>query len=323
MPKIRNILTPLALTALLALAGCGAKPADGSGTQQFVLRIGMTSPTGTVQGNLGWANDKSLLLDSLKSTGVKEIKFSFFQSGANVSAALLSGAIDVAVTGDMPALQTRAKGSPTRLLALTTVNADAWLVGRKGGPTDIQGLVGKTVTAPTGTIRFRVAYGLIKAAGLTSKIDIKNVPTPDSVAGLSSGSIDATVVTGTQALGLESKGFVVIDKASKHPNLASTEQSTALQSFLDQHPGLSKAWGAAVASVNKHIRDNISDYWQYAAKKDGVDVALEAKAEPAEHFNTEPFPADGISQAKATYAFLKEEKLIDGEFDIDAWLATS
>jgi sulfonate transport system substrate-binding protein len=322
MHKIRTVLTSLALAGLLALAGCGGKPADAGG-QQFVLRIGMTSPTGTVQGNIGWADDKGLLLNGLKPTGVKEVRFSLFQSGADVSAALLSGAIDVAVTGDMPALQTRAKGNATRLLALTTVNADAWLIGRKGGPTDIRQLVGKTVTAPLGTIRYRVAYGLIKAGGLTGKIEIKNVPTPQSVAGLSSGSIDATVVTGTQAYDLESKGFVVIDKASNHPDLGSTEQSTSLQPFLDRHPGFSQAWGTAIASVNQHIRDNISDYWQYAAKKDGVDVAVAAKAEPAEHFNIEPFPAEGIAQAKATYAFLKEEKLVSGDFDIDAWLARS
>jgi sulfonate transport system substrate-binding protein len=324
MRRFRPLAVLLMLVALpVALAGCGGKASGANADKSFVLRVGMTSVTGTVQGNLGWAEEKGLLLDGLKASGVKQIRFSFFQSGADVSAALLSGAIDVAVTGDMPALRTRAKGNATRLLALTTINADTWLIGRKGGPTDIHGLVGKTVTAPEGTIRYRVAYGLLHEAGLTGKVPIKNVPTPESLAGLSSGSIDATVIGGTQAYELERKGFVVIDKASNHPQLRSTEHSTALQPFLDKHPGFGPAWGAAIASVNRHVRDNIQDYWAYAAKKEDTEVELESKAEPAEHFNVEPFPADGIAQVRATYAFLREQKLIDAEFDIDAWLVTS
>ncbi len=324
MRRFRMLVVLLTLVALpVALAGCGG-PASGAGADpSFVLRVGMTSVTGTVQGNLGWAEEKGLLLDALKPSGVKQVKFSFFQSGADVSAALLSGAIDVAVTGDMPALRTRAKGNPTRLLALTTINADTWLIGRKGGPTDIKDLVGRTVTAPEGTIRYRVAYGLLHEAGLTGKIEIKNVPTPESLAGLSSGSIDATVVGGTQAYELERKGFVVIDKASNHPHLRSTEHSTALQSFLDKHPGFGQAWGAAIASINRHVRDNITEYWAYSADKDDTEVEFAAKAEPAEHFNVEPFPADGIAQVNATYEFLRDQKLIDAEFDIDAWRVTS
>ncbi|MEW2374990.1 ABC transporter substrate-binding protein [Micromonospora sp. NPDC047812] len=320
MPKIRLFAI---LSTLVVLAGCGGEAAGAGGSQQFVLRVGMTSVTGTVQGNLGWAEERGLLRDRLRPSGVREVRFSFFQSGADVSSALLSGAIDVAVTGDMPALRTRAKGNPTRLLALTTVNADIWLIGRKGGPSDIDALVGGTVTAPEGTIRHRVAYGLLHAAGLTDRIQIRNVPTPESLAGLSSGSIDATVVGGTQAYELERKGFVVIDKASHHPHLLSTEHSTALQSFLDAHPGFGEAWGTAIAAVNQDVRDNISAYWEYAAKKDAVDVTLAAKAEPAGHFNVEPFPADGVAQVRATYEFLRQQKLIDAEFDIDSWLVTS
>ncbi|MFI7519814.1 ABC transporter substrate-binding protein [Micromonospora globbae] len=319
MPRLRLLALLLTLTAL---AGCAGGAAGADGRQQFVLRVGMTSVTGTVQGNLGWADEKGLLLDRLRSVGVTQVRFSFFQSGADVSAALLAGAVDVAVTGDMPALRTRASGNPTRLLALTTVNADTWLIGRKGGPTDIRSLVGRTVTAPEGTIRYRVAYGLLHAAGLDDRIEIRNVPTPESLAGLSSGAIDATVIGGPQAYDLERKGFVVIDKASHHPHLLSTEHSTALQSFLDAHPGFGEAWGSAVAAINQHVRDNIADYWAYAAKKDGVDVALEAKAEPAAHFNVEPFPAEGLAQVRATYDFLREQRLIDAEFDLDAWRVT-
>ena len=59
-------------------------------------------------------------------------------------------------------------------------------------------LVGKSITAPQGTIRDRTARQLIEAAGLTGKIEVKDVPTPESIAGLSSGQIDATILSGAQ-----------------------------------------------------------------------------------------------------------------------------
>jgi sulfonate transport system substrate-binding protein len=281
----------------------------------------MTSTNGVVQGNLGWAEQKGLLLKELKPVGVEKIEFSFFQAGTDVQAALLSDAIDVAVTGDMPALQTKGNGADTRLIGFTSVNGDTWLIGRKGGPRTIRGLVGKTVTAPHGTIRYRVLYGLLHDAGLLKQVPIANVPTPESLAGLKSGKVDAMTVGGTTAALLEKQGFVVIDKASNHPKLLSTEPTTAKQDFLSAHPGFAAAWGRGIQRVNQDIRAHADEYWAYSAKKDDVDVALARIAEPVEHFNVDPLPEAGLAQLRSTYDFLNGQKLIEKPFDLDAWVA--
>jgi hypothetical protein len=55
---------------------------------------------------------------------------------------------DVAAIGDNPSLRARSRDPKVVLLTLDSINGDAWIVGAKGGPTDIHDLVGKSVTAP-------------------------------------------------------------------------------------------------------------------------------------------------------------------------------
>jgi sulfonate transport system substrate-binding protein len=315
---LRRLLLLVSASAVLAACGDAAASSDAA-SDGFTLRVGLTSVNGTVQGNLGWGDEKGLLLDALRPAGVEKIDFALFQSGKDVTAALLSGAVDVAVTGDNPALTARSNGAETRLLALSTISGDTWLVGRPDGPTRTEDLVGKVVAAPEGTIRDRVAKGLLQEAGVDDEIKVSNVATPEALAGLASGSVDATTVGGTTAIELERQGYVVIDKASEH-GLESTEPNTALQSFLDEHPGFVEAWTAAVVSVNEHIRDNGADYWAYSAKKDEVDADIAEAAEPLEHFPTEPLPAEGLKQLSGTYDYLLDTDSLEGPFDIDEWV---
>jgi sulfonate transport system substrate-binding protein len=315
---LRRLLLLVSASAVLAACGDAAASSDAA-SDGFTLRVGLTSVNGTVQGNLGWGDEKGLLLDALRPAGVEKIDFALFQSGKDVTAALLSGAVDVAVTGDNPALTARSNGAETRLLALSTISGDTWLVGRPDGPTRTEDLVGKVVAAPEGTIRDRVAKGLLQEAGVDDEIKVSNVATPEALAGLASGSVDATTVGGTTAIELERQGYVVIDKASEH-GLESTEPNTALQSFLDEHPGFVEAWTAAVVSVNEHIRDNGADYWAYSAKKDEVDADIAEAAEPLEHFPTEPLPAEGLKQLSGTYGYLLDTDSLEGPFDIEKWV---
>lgn len=143
---------PLARTALTiaVLASAVACSSDDTGGEGYTLRIGATSPTGTPAGSLGWGDKEGILTEELKAAGVDKIEYSFFQSGSDAASALIAGAVDVAAIGDNPALRARSRDPKVVLLALDSINGDAWLVGAKGGPTDIAGLVGKNVTAPAG-----------------------------------------------------------------------------------------------------------------------------------------------------------------------------
>ncbi|MGQ9408218.1 ABC transporter substrate-binding protein [Mycolicibacterium gilvum] len=307
--------TVLTLAVLSTAVACGSGD-DGSGG--ITLRIGATSPTGTPAGSLGWGDKEGILAEQLKDAGVDKIEYSFFQSGSDVASALFAGAVDVAAVGDNPALRARSKDPKVVLLALDSINSDVWLVGAKGGPTDIEGLVGKAVTAPHGTVRDRSARQLIDAAGLNGRIEVRDVPTPESIAGLSSGEIAATAVSGASAIELQHKGFPLIDSLSRH-GLGYTGTNIALTTFTDRHPGFADAWRRAVTAVNSDIQDNFDAYATWVAQTDGTEVEFVTESTRPDEFNTEPFPPRGVDQLQAAYEFLQADGSLQSPFDVREW----
>ncbi|MET0450753.1 MAG: ABC transporter substrate-binding protein [Mycobacterium sp.] len=317
-------LVRLALVSALAATAVACSSSDGNdaGAGGYTLRIGATSPTGTPAGSLGWGDRQGILTEQLKAAGVDKIEYSFFQSGSDVASALFANAIDVAAIGDNPGLRARSRDPKVVLLALDSINGDAWIVGAKGGPTDIRGLVGKSITAPAGTIRDRAARQLIDAAGLTGQIEVRDVPTPESIAGLSAGQIDATVVTGASAFELREQGFPIIDSLSQH-GFGSTGTNIALSPFTDQHPDFRAAWQKAVTAVNTDIRDHFDDYLAWVAETDGSKLDLVKEATSPDEFNTEPFPAVGVDQLVAAYDFLNADGSLDAEYSVRDWVEAS
>ncbi|MFA5707467.1 ABC transporter substrate-binding protein [Mycolicibacterium sp.] len=314
---VRTALTLAVLGSAVACGG-GGDGGDGGDPGGYTLRIGATSTTGTPAGSLGWGDKEGILAEELKAAGVGKIEYAFFQSGSDVASALIAGAVDVAAIGDNPALRARSRDPKVVLLALDSINSDVWLVGAKGGPTDIEGLVGKAVTAPQGTVRDRSARQLIDAAGLTDQIQVRDVPTPESIAGLSSGEIAATSVSGASAFELQHKGFPLIDSLSNH-GLGYAGATIGLAPFLEQHPGFAEAWATAVTAVNRDIQDNFDAYTDWVAKTDGTDVEFVREAIGPDEFNTEPFPKDGVDQLQAAYEFLVADGSLENQFDVREW----
>ncbi|CAN3129378.1 ABC transporter substrate-binding protein [Mycobacterium sp. smrl_JER01] len=314
------VRTALTLTVLGSAVACGSADSGGNtdGSAGYTLRIGATSPTGTPAGSLGWGDKQGILAEKLRDAGVERIEYAYFQSGTDVASALFAGAVDVAAIGDNPALRARSRDPKVVLLSLDSINGDAWLVGAKGGPTDIRGLVGRSVTAPQGTIRDRAARQLIAAAGLNGHIEVRDVPTPESIAGLSSGRIDATVVTGASAIELQDNGFPIIDSLSRH-GLGSTGTNIALTTFTDEHPGFADAWRRAVTAVNRDIRHNFDEYATWVAHTDGTDVEFVKDSTKPDEFNTEPFPRQGVEQLQDAYSFLAADGSLQGEYSVTEW----
>ena len=138
-PRVFRVSSALFLA--LTAVSCSSHHDDSAG---YTLRIGATSVTGTPAGSLGWGDRQGILSEKLRSAGVGKIEYSLFQSGSDAASALLSGAIDVAAIGDNPALRARSRNPKVVLLSLDSVSSDAWLVGARGGATDIDALLEKT-----------------------------------------------------------------------------------------------------------------------------------------------------------------------------------
>lgn len=306
------------LAALLAATAVACSGSDSS-LGGYTLRIGATSVTGTPAGSLGWGDRQGILSKELKAAGVGKIEYSFFQSGGDAVSAMIAGAVDVAAVGDNPALRARSRDPKVVLLDFDSVNSDMQLIGAKGGPTKITELVGKSITAPQGTIRDRTARQLIDAAGLTGKIEVKDVPTPESIAGLSSGQIDATILSGASSVELQEKGYPVIDSLSQH-GMGSTGTNISLTPFTDRHPDFRPAWQRAVTAVNADIKAHFDDYLHWVADTDGSNFEYVKRSTQADEFNTEPFPQIGVKQLQDAYDFLDADGSLAGQYSVGDWI---
>lgn len=324
MNKVARALGVLIATlGLVALAACGGASAQSTGKKGFTLRIGTTSTTGTPAGNIGWGDKQGILKDKLAAAGVTNIKYSYFQSGADIVSALLAGAVDVAAVGDTPGLSSKGNGADVTLLSLDSYNEDMWLVGAKGGPTTMQGLAGKSVAAATGTQRDRTIRQLIALAGLTNKVKVSNLGTPDALAALKAGKIAGTILGGADAYQLTQQGYPVLDQLSKHKGLGGVGTDVALNSFVSKHPGFEKAWQDAIVSINKNILTNFNDYLTWVSQLDGISVALERKGTDRNTFNTQPYPPAGIAELQTSLDFLVSEGDIKKSYKVADWVAES
>lgn len=331
--RVAALLLAAAIAAAVTACGSSTPSASGTGASgttasatapagDWTLNIGMTATNGVVDGNMAWGRYAGTLLAALKPVGVDKITFATFEAGPQVQAALQSGAVQVAVTGDLPALQARGTtaGDDTRQIGFSEINEDEWLIGRKGGPTTVAGMAGGIIAAATDTVRYRFAYGLLSQDGLLGKVTLSNLGTPEAVAALESGKIDATPLSGAQAIEFADEGYPVIAKASQYPALMATEETTALQSFLNKHPGFAAAWGNALTDTNKSIHAHASAFFKYDAGIDHVTAAEEQAGTPLNEFNTTPFPAAGVAQLESTYEFSTKLHLIDDPFSVTSWL---
>ena len=148
------------------------------------------------------------------------------------------------------------------------------------------------------------------------------MPTPESIAGLSSGKIDATVVTGASAFELREKGFPIIDSLAQH-GFGSTGGNIALSSFTDRHADFRPAWQQAVTAVNRNINENFDKYLAWVAETDGTKLEYVKEATRVDEFNTEPFPKVGVDQLEAAYEFLNADGSLDGEYSVREWVGAT
>src|ERR1700710_273395 len=110
-----GILVSAVLVLLAAATGCGGPSSSSDdaadGSPSYVLRVGVTSVNGTPSGSIGGGDKNGILKDKLAAAGGGPVTFSFFQSGKDVVAALLAGAVDVAAVGDNPSLTAKGNGA--------------------------------------------------------------------------------------------------------------------------------------------------------------------------------------------------------------------
>jgi sulfonate transport system substrate-binding protein len=326
VPRAAALLALLALTVLLAACGSSddgdaatAASSSGSSTPKpFELRYGFVSNSGKLEGPAGFYDQGDRLAADLKSAGVTGVKLIPFPNGPNVAAALVSGSIDVADFGDTPALVAGAQGVPAKLLGFYAIGNNAWLVGRKGGPTSIEGLAGKKVATAKGSYMDRYLGGLLAERGLTGKVQVSALLPPAGVAAIQKGSLDAFAFPYPLGELLKSQGFPVLDEAKDHPGLTGNGLTLISDGALKAHPQLVAAWRAEQQKSIDAVKADPDAYWAFIAKLVKIPVAVAKASYPLSSLPSEPYPADAFKGLQGTLDYLVKTKQAKS-FDLAGW----
>ncbi len=224
--KKRFIITVLAIAAVAAMAGCGKKSdaavdannsektADTSSKKEASeqedykeLRIG--TPGTDISNALVLtkvAINQGYLEEELNAIGYTPSVSAFTKAGPEINEALMSDALDIAVYGDMPAINNNDKGTPTTIIASDCAKWKNLFLVADGveinEPSDFEGL---RVVVPMGTISQYIWDEFVKANNLdASKINIINGS--DGVTLVATHDADAVLSPGPTAYYNEEQG---------------------------------------------------------------------------------------------------------------------
>ncbi|KOP27797.1 aliphatic sulfonate ABC transporter substrate-binding protein [Hapalosiphon sp. MRB220] len=287
------------------------------------LRLGFISTNNSKAptGPTGWAMHQNKFLPELQQLGITEVKTLSFLNGPNLNEALVAGEVDVGIYGDTPALVGKANGIPTRLIGQEQVGMNSWLVAKKNGPRSLAELKGQKVATSKGSYLHRYLIGLLQESGLKDKVTVVHLLPSDAQAALERGDVAAiAAATGTGPL-LQSKGYPVIDEATKHPNLPGTSVTVATETFLAKHPDLPQKWNQIKQAAVKDIKANSEAYYKFHAQVTGYPLDVIKASFPIEQFPEESLPAQGIQLLEGTKKFLVSQKLAKSDFNLTDWVA--
>lgn len=318
-----SLALPAALAALaLGTTACGGDDADSasaaSGGGGTTLRVGYIGTGGKFNGPEGYAYSTGDLQRWLKPAGISAIKPVEFANGPLATQALVGGSLDMIIAGDTPQLLAKSQGVPARALLQNRTGINAWLIGRKGGPTSVADLAGKKVARQQASFQDRYLQGLLAERGLTGKPTLTAMLNPAAITALRSGSLDAAAIAVVQSKPLADEGFPVLDKSDDHPELQGTSITTIATKFDEAHPGVADAWIGARAKALELARGNESAYYAYDAKAQAITPDVDRAWSPLTSFPDAPWTATGTKQLRGTLDFLVKQKLAK-PFDLASW----
>ena len=263
----------IALTFILivsVLTGCGS----GNKSQAENLNLQRTIRNGD-QANYFTAK-VALLKGFLEEEFGDEYEFELytFANGPASTEAFVSGQIDLAQYGDVPAVQAFANGTDVRIISSLWVSDSAYniLAGKESGIETIEDLEGKTIGFSAGTNPHKFLLQVLEAAGLTeNNVTLVNLSTADSQAAFLSGDVDAIMSDSTTAVKFieENQAKVLVDN---HDYDIAATFILAKNDFAQENPETVSRILKVFDKTNNWIAENQEEAEQIVADYAGISL---------------------------------------------------
>ena len=317
-PSSRRRLLRGAIAAAAASALPGFSLAQSSGQ---VLRLGYIGPGKKPAAATGWALRQGHLQRQLAPLGFKEVTTRNFPNGPDLNEAFLSGALDVGIYGDTPAVVARSRGLDGQLIGFDAIGMNVWLLTPRNGARSVKELEGQTIGVARGSYMHRYVLGLLKENQLQKSVKVMHMFPRDGEAALDQGSIAAFAAQIDVGPLLASRGYPVIDEADRHPALRGTSVIVASSKLLAAAPELPAAWTRARRTALQEIRRNSADYYAFHSEVSGFPLEIVKISHPLSHFPEAAYPTEGLALLDEVKKFLLAENLVSRDFALAQWRA--
>ena len=310
------------LRGAIAVAGASALPlfsiAQGSGQ---VLRLGYIGPGKKPANATGWALRQGHLQRELAALGFSDVTTRNFPNGPDLNEAFISGALDVGIYGDTPAIVARSRGLESQLIGFDAVGMNVWLLTPRNGARSVKELDGKSIGVARGSYMHRYVLGLLKEHGLQKSVKVIHMFPRDGEAALDQGSIAAFAAQIDVGPLLASRGYPVIDEAEQRPTLRGTSVIVATSKLLAAAPGVPAAWTRARRTALQEIRRDNAAYYAFHAEVSGFPLDVVKVSHPLSQFPEAAYPAEGLALLDEVKKFLLAENLVSRDFALAQWRA--
>ncbi len=322
---LRRLLLALGLAALAAASPAADNPA--------VIRIG-SPELGTGSTPFPGANPLAVLKargwleEEFARDGIK-IEWTLFRgAGPAINEALSAKQLDVVHLGDLASVIGRARGLPTRLVAVLGRGSNSYLAVAPGS--DIKtfaDLKGRKVSVLKGTAYQRPFDALLAAAGLTEKdLRVVNLDWPTSKAAVVGKDIDATF-GGADLFLLRDKGVTLpVSTKGRGPAYAIFSSLLATDEFVTKYPAVTQRLvrqlvRASLWSSDEANRAALLALWGEQSGQGPMVFQAEFEGESLKARHSPRVDGAAVAVYKSVVADALKLGLVKQNVDVDAWVA--
>lgn len=249
-----------------------------------------------------------------------ETAYSDLTTGPEQTQALASGDIQfLNAVGATSVILSASNGADIKIISMYSRSPKAFkLFSGDDTITSPEGLKGKKVAGPKGTILHELLVAYLKSAGMAEDdIEFIAMGIPESQAALAGGSVDAALLAGPTAYTMEKDGFHVVTDGEGLTD--ATIVTATSQKFYEEHPELVSAFLEAQREVLNFMDTSYEEAVAMTAKE--TELSEEAVKEMYElyDFNMEITDSD-IKAMEETEQFMLDTGMIENEVDIQGVL---